>query len=103
MKQILTDFYSVYFGTIVEAKDSSTAVEAAGRQQAGGGSAAASGGTGSRQAAAVQRQAAAGRGQTNGSSLSRIMKDNKASFSPGTKSFIPKLWVGFSIVSAFDC
>ena len=59
MKQILTDFYSVYSGTIVEAKVSSTAVEAEGKQQAGGGSAAASGGTGSRQAAAVLRQAAA--------------------------------------------
>ena len=71
MKQILTDFYSVYFCTMVEAKGSSTAVEAAGRQQAGGGSAAASGGTGSRQAAAAQRQAAVGRGQMN---------DSKASF-----------------------
>ena len=69
MKQILPDFYPVYFGKIVEAKGSRAAVEAAGRQQVGGGSAAASGGTGRRQAAAAQRQAASGRGQTNGSSL----------------------------------
>ena len=69
MKQILTDFYSVYFDTIVETKDSSIAVEAAGRQQAGGGSAAASGGASSRQAAAARRQAAAGRDQMSVSSL----------------------------------
>ena len=84
----------MYFGTIVEAKDSSTAVEAAGRQQAGGGSVATSRGTGSRQAAAAQRQAAVGRDQMNVSSLSILIKDSEASFSPGTHSFTPKLWVG---------
>ena len=82
----------MYFDTIIEAKDSSAAVKAAGRQQAGGGSAAASRGTGSRQAAAVQRQAAAGRGQMNVSSLSIFTKDNEASFIPGSHSSIPKLW-----------
>ena len=86
MKQILTDLYALYFGTIVEAKDSGAAVEAAGRQQAGGGSAAASGGTGGRQAAAVQRQAAAGHGQTNGSSLSTITEDSEASSAQGPKA-----------------
>ena len=94
MKQFLHDFHPVYFGTIVEAKDSSAAVEAAGRQQAGGGSPAASCGTGSRQAAAARRQAAAGRDQMCVSSLSMLRKDNEASFSQGTHSSIPKLWVG---------
>ena len=94
MKQILIYFYSVYSGTIVEAKVSSVAVEAVGRQQAGGGSAAASGGTGGRQAAAVRRQAAAGRDQMCVSSLSMLIKDNEASFSQGAHSSTPKLWVG---------
>ena len=69
---------------------------------------------GSRQAAAALRQAAApaagrrrqrggsaaaGRDQVNVSSLSILVKDNEASFSPGTHSFTPKLWVGFLIIS----
>ena len=54
-KQILTDIDPTYFRASVEAKDSTSAFEAAGRQRAGGGGAAASGGTGSRLAAAAQR------------------------------------------------
>ena len=96
MKQISADFDSVYFGTTVEAKDSSAAGEAAGRHQAGDGSAAPSGGAGSKQAAAAQRQArlATDRGVTT-RRLSRIMKDDKPSLGPSTQVHIPTLGVGF--------
>ena len=63
-----------------EKQDCAVSFETAGRQQAGG-------------------TAAAGGGQTKDSKASFEMKESKASFSPGTRTFTPKLRVGFLIAS----